>query len=94
MKTFKDWLGEGEALYQQALQEFQALEAQIEDLEQKLAIKKDEVNQIAGVIGKQPVEPSNRRLTAELVDHHTSGSVANSPATIARALTGRGLGGR
>ncbi|GIW77863.1 MAG: hypothetical protein KatS3mg104_2926 [Phycisphaerae bacterium] len=94
MKTFKDWLNEGETLYQQALQEYQALEAQIQDLEQKLAIKKDEVNQIAAVIGKPPVESTNRKLTAELVDHHTSGSVANSPATIARALTGRGLGGR
>jgi cell division septum initiation protein DivIVA len=94
VKTFKDWLNEGETLYQQALQEYQALEAQIQDLEQKLAIKKDEVNQIAAVIGKPPVESTNRKLTAELVDHHTSGSVANSPATIARALTGRGLGGR
>lgn len=93
MKTFKDWLSEGDQLYQTALSEFQALEAQIEDLEQKLAIKKDELNQIAGVIGKPPVE-SSRRLSAELIDHHTSGSVPNSPATIARALTGRGLGGR
>jgi cell division septum initiation protein DivIVA len=94
VKTFKDWLSEGDALYQQALGEYQQLEAQIEDLERKLAIKKDEVNQIAGVIGKSPVEPSSRRLTAELIDNHTQGSVANSPATIARALTGRGLGGR
>jgi chromosome segregation ATPase len=93
VKTFKDWLSEGDQLYQQAMQEYQALEAQIEDLEKKLAIKKDEVNQIAGVIGKQPVE-SQRRLTAELIDNHGSGSVPNSPATIARALTGRGLGGR
>lgn len=94
MKTFKDWISEGDQLYQQAMQEYQALEAQIEDLEQKLAIKKDEVNQIAGVIGKPPVENSGRRLSAELVDHHGGGSVPNSPATIARALTGRGLGGR
>ncbi len=93
MKTFKDWLTEGETLYQQALQEYQALENQIEDLEQRLAIKKDEVNQIALVVGKHAVE-SSRRLTAELVDHHGAGSVPNSPATIARALTGRGLGGR
>ncbi len=92
MKTFKDWLTEGDQLYQQALQEYQTLEAQIEDLEKRLAIKKDEVDQIASVIGKQPVQ-SSRRLTAELVDSHGSGSVPNSPATIARALTGRGLGG-
>ena len=43
------------------------------------------------VVGKPPVE-STRRLTAELVDDHGPNSVPNSPATIARALTGRGLG--
>ena len=90
-KSLKDWLSEGETLYQGALQEYQALERQIEELEQKLQIKKDEVNQIASVIGKPPVE-SNRRLTAQLVDDHGPSSVPNSPATIARALTGRGLG--
>lgn len=90
-KTLKDWLSEGSSLYDQALREYQELETQIEQLEQKLAVKKDEVNQIAQVIGKNPVE-SSRRLTAQLIDDHGQGSVANSPATIARALTGRGLG--
>ncbi|HEX8342018.1 MAG TPA: hypothetical protein VF624_14020 [Tepidisphaeraceae bacterium] len=94
VKNFKDWLGEGESLYAQALQEYQTLESQIEELEQKLAIKKDEVNQIAAVVNKPPVEPSNRRLTAQLVDDHGPSSVPNSPAAIARALTGRGLGAR
>lgn len=94
VKSFKDWLGEGESLHQQALAEYQDLERQLEDLEKRLAIKKDEVNQIAAVVNKPPVEAPNRRLTAELMDHHTSGSVANTPATIARALSGRGLGGR
>lgn len=90
-KSLKDWLTEGETLYQSALQEYQALERQIEELEQKLMVKKDEVNQIASVIGKAPVETS-RRLSAQLVDDHGPSSVPNSPATIARALTGRGLG--
>lgn len=94
MKSFKDWLGEGESLHNQALAEYQDLERQLEDLEKRLAIKKEEVNQIAAVVGKPPVEAPNRRLTAELVEHHGSGSVANTPATIARALSGRGLGGR
>jgi len=93
MKSFKDWLGEGDTLYQQALAEYQDLERQITDLEQRLAIKKDEVNQIASVVNKPPVE-SNRRLTAQLVDEQHPGSVPNTPATIARALSGRGLGGR
>jgi hypothetical protein len=84
-------LNEGEALYNAALAEYQALESQLEDLESKLAAKKAELNQIAQVVGKPPVE-SPKRLTAELVDPHTPNSVPNSPATIARALTGRGLG--
>jgi len=94
VKSFKDWLGEGESLYQQAVQEYQELERQLDDLEKRLAIKKDEVNQIAAVVGKPPVESPNRRLTAELVDQHSPSSVPNTPATIARALSGRGLGGR
>jgi hypothetical protein len=92
-KTFRDWLSEGERLYSTALGEYQAIEAQIEDLEQRLAGKKAEVNQIAHVIGKPPVE-GNRRLTAQLVDGD-SHSVNTAPAgNIARALSGRGLTAR
>lgn len=92
-KSFKDWLNEGESLYNAALGEYQSLENQIMDLEQKLAIKRDEVNEIAKVIGKDPVETS-RRLSAEIVERGQPNSVPNSPNTIARALTGRGFGGR
>jgi hypothetical protein len=90
-KSFKDWISEGESLYNAALKEYQSIEQQLDDLEAKLAAKKAEVNQIAQVIGKPPVE-TNRRLTAQLVEEHGPNSVPNSPATIARALTGRGLG--
>jgi hypothetical protein len=90
-KTLRDWLAEGEQLYSAAMQEYQSIEAQLDELEVKLAAKKSELNQIAQVIGKAPVE-GNRRLTAQLVDDHGPNSVPNSPATIARALTGRGLG--
>ena len=90
-KSLSDWLSEGEQLYKAALAEYQAIEAQLDELEAKLAAKKAELNQIAQVVGKPPVE-SSRRLTAELVDQHGPNSVPNSPATIARALTGRGLG--
>ena len=90
-KTLQEWLQEGEALYNAALAEYQGIERQLEELEAKLAAKKVELNQIAQVVGKPPVE-TNRRLTAELVDQHGPNSVPNSPATIARALTGRGLG--
>jgi hypothetical protein len=93
-KTLADWLSEGENLYNAAMAEYQALERQLEELEGKLAAKKAEVNQIASVVGKPPVETTGvgKRLTAELIDPHTPNSVPNSPATIARALTGRGLG--
>ena len=90
-KSLNDWLAEGEQLYNAALAEYQSIEAQLDDLEARLAAKKVELNQIAQVVGKPPVE-SSRRLTAQLVDDHGPQSVPNSPATIARALTGRGLG--
>src|SRR5437016_6340196 len=90
-KSLQEWLTEGEQLYNAAMNDYQHLEQQLDDLEAKLAAKKAEVNQIAQVIGKPPVE-SNRRLTAQLVEEHGPSSVPNSSATIARALTGRGLG--
>jgi CheY-like chemotaxis protein len=68
-KSFKDWISEGESLYNAALKEYQSIEQQLDDLEAKLAAKKAEVNQIAQVIGKPPVE-TNRRLTAQLVEEH------------------------
>jgi len=91
-KSLQDWLSEGEQLYNAAMHEFQQLETQLEELETKLAAKKAEVNQIAQVVGKPPVESTRKVLTAELVEPHGPNSVPNSPATIARALTGRGLG--
>jgi hypothetical protein len=90
-KNLHEWLQEGEALYNAALQEYQNIEQQLDELEARLAAKKAELNQIAQVVGKPPVESSGR-LTAELVEQHGPNSVPNSPATIARALTGRGLG--
>lgn len=90
-KSLSEWLQEGEHLYNQALKEFQAIEAQLDELEQRLTAKKAEVNQIASVIGKPPVE-GNRRLSAQLVEEHGPQSIPHSQATIARALTGRALG--
>ena len=90
-KSIKDWLAEGEGIYNAALDEYQQLEAQIMDLEGKLAAKREEVNVIAEKLGKQPIE-TNRRLSAEIVDRGAPNSVPNSPSTIARALTGRGFG--
>ena len=75
-KSFSDWLKEGEALYDGALSEYRRIESQLDELERQLADKQAEVNQIAAIIGKEPVE-GNRRLTAQIVDpgtHTTPGS--------------------
>lgn len=63
--NFQNWLTQGEQLYAAALNDFRALEAQLDDLEQKLAAKQVEVNQIAQIINKPGVE-GGRRLTAQL----------------------------
>jgi hypothetical protein len=97
-RTFRDWLGEGEGIYTTTMNEYRELEKQIEMLEQQLAAKKAEVNQIAHVIGKPPVETS-RRLSAQLVDANEFGPAAaaavaarSSPSgQVARTLSGRGI---
>jgi hypothetical protein len=91
-KSFKDWLSEGESIYQAAMKEYQSLESQLADLEAQLVDKREEVNSIAAVIGKPPVEPNVRRPAVEIVDGHGPGSIPNARNTIAKALTGRGLG--
>jgi hypothetical protein len=95
-KSFQDWLKEGEMLYDGALSEYRRIEAQLDELEKQLASKQAEVNQIAAIIGKEPVE-GNRRLTAQIVEPSAhggggGGGSPNSAAAIARAITGRGLG--
>lgn len=90
-KSIKDWLAEGESIYDAAMEEYQALETQIMEMEQRLALKREEVNIIAEKLGKAPVD-SNRRLSAEIIERGHPNSVPNSPSTIARALQGRGLG--
>ena len=97
--NFHEWLQQGDALYQAALKEYHSIESQLDDLEAKLVAKQAEVNQIAQVIGKPPVE-GNRRLSAQLVaadiidvpgvaDRQPTGPGGSSNASIARALTGK-----
>ncbi len=88
MKSFRDWLSEGENIYTSALGEFHALEEQLATLEQQLSSKKDEVNQIAQVIGKPAVD-GVRKLSAELVDAAHLATGALPVGNVARALTGR-----
>ncbi len=98
--NFQEWLQQGEALYQAALKEYHSIEAQLDDLESKLVAKQAEVNQIAQVIGKPPVEGGRRLGGTQLVpaadiidlpDRSPSGgpAPAGSNASIARALTGK-----
>ena len=88
-KTFKEWLAEGEQLYSNALSEYQDLEQQIAALEQSLASKRSEVNQIASVIGKPPIDGA-RRITAQLLEEAPT-QVQTAPlGAISRALSGRG----
>ena len=89
-KSIQEWIQEGEELYTETMQDYQRLQSELEQLEARLAEKQEEVNRIAQIIGKPPVE-SSRRLTAELVTDRGHGGAPNSPATIARALTGRGI---
>jgi hypothetical protein len=70
------------------MNEYRGLEAQLEQVEKALGAKRTEVNQIAQVVGKAPVEPT-RRLSAQLVEAE---SVPTVVGTMTRALTGRGLG--
>ena len=94
MKNFSEWLGEGEQLYLTAMDEFKAIESQIDQQELQLTAKKGEVNQIAQVIGKPPVE-SSHKLTAELIEPEVVETAARTAIPIgrlARALTGRGNG--
>jgi len=61
-KTFRDWMTEGEELYSIALREYESLQSQLEALQSQLSAKKDEVNQIATVIGKPQVDNDEAEL--------------------------------
>jgi hypothetical protein len=102
--NFQDWLKQGESLYQAALKEFHDYEAQLAELESRLAAKQAEVNQIAQMIGKPAVESTRAgnignvgggQLATmsggvEIIDAPTDRvPPAGSNASIARALTGK-----
>ena len=88
--NFQEWLQQGDALYQAALKDYHAIEAQLDELEAKLLAKQAEVNQIAQVIGKPAVESTRRIGGTEIIDMPERGPTgAGSNASIARALTGK-----
>lgn len=64
--SFQQWLQHGEMLYQSAMQEYHALEQQLDELERRLAAKQTELNQVATMMGKPPIE-GTRRVAAQIV---------------------------
>ena len=93
-KSLREWLTEGEELYGSAMREYQAIEAQLEHLEAQLEAKREELNHIGQVIGKAPITDTTvrRAPSVQIIDTHSPGSIPASRHTIAKALTGRGLG--
>ena len=95
--NFQEWLQQGDALYQAALKDYHAIEAQLDELESRLVAKQAEVNQIAQVIGKPPVEGTRRHHgggtqlvpAVDIIDAPERTPTAGSNASIARALTGK-----
>jgi len=69
MKSVKDWLTEGESLYSTLVEEFQSVRQQMTELEQTLATKKLEVDQLAQVIARAGFDRPRRM--AELNDTTT-----------------------
>lgn len=91
-KSFKEWLAEGEQIYAEALREYQSLQLQMEELEKRLTAKKIELDDIARVTGKPPVD-GVKKLSAQLVEEQPPviGSGPVPAGTMARALSGRGI---
>lgn len=91
MKSFNEWVSEGETIYSDALKEYQAIESQIAQLESQREAKKAQVNQIAQIIGKPPVVNAIR-LTTEFVENDVplTRKIGSSP----RALINRGIWAR
>lgn len=87
-KSIKEWLAEGEQLHAAALQEYESIEARIVDLEHQLEAKREEINELAQVIGKKPLE-ANPQRAVQIIEKGNHDPVGTSRITIARALTGR-----
>lgn len=89
-RSYKDWLAEGESLYSNLLNEFEVVQAQINELEKQLIAKRSEVNELASIIGK-PVLEQAQRLSVNAIDVPPPALPPRTPtssASIARALTG------
>jgi hypothetical protein len=87
-RTLQQWLAQGEMLYAALQKECQAIELQLSELETRLAAKHAEVNRIAGMIGKPPVETSHR-LSAQLITAYPPEQPPRSVNQLPRSLPGR-----
>jgi hypothetical protein len=88
-KSVREWLAEGEALYQASMQEYQDLQEQLADLEAKIEAKREEINQVAHVVGKPPLDPVKKPNSVQIIERDLQSMTRN---TVTKALTGRGLG--
>lgn len=55
-RSFDEWFNEGEELYRTAMEEYRDLEAQLSALQARLGARKAELNRLAEVLRKQPVQ--------------------------------------
>ena len=85
--SFQNWLHQGEELYSVALEEYESIERQLDELEGQLAAKLAEVNRIGRIIGRPAIE-GIRRLAARLVPAPAPELVPHTTHNIARALNG------
>lgn len=92
-KSLDEWLQEGTQLYDAAVEDYRKLEEQAQQIQERLAAKRQEVNQIAKVISKPPVEEPHPGLAAyppvDVVDPNQPGTTPYTRNSIARALTGQ-----
>lgn len=89
-KDIEQWLGQGEEIYNKLLGEYREIETQIEDLERQLAQKQSEINQVAAIVGKAPMENALRVTASQVVSGEVMEDYGSASANnIARALNGR-----
>lgn len=91
-RSFRDWIGEGEEIYRNLVEEFQRSEQQLAELEQQLASKVQEVNELAEVIGKPRIAaPRRLPMQGEVIDPPSMpplpSSGGSTSGNIARAIT-------
>ena len=86
--SFQQWLSEGERLLADLLRQYEAGEAQLLELEARLADKQAEIQHLARILGR-PAPELNRRLTAQLVTHYPQEAADRPVASAARPPVAR-----